>query len=269
MALSIHLPQEASSSLYAIIEKHSRHSREWLIANQDLELDEETLSLLEQDLQSLLQGNPLAYILGKWEFYGLPFFVNANVLIPRPETELLVENALVYLTQQKSNNYLAVDVGSGSGCIAVSIAHHQPSVKFLAIDISFPALQVAQHNIQEHDLSDHIFPIQNDLLQGITAKFDLICANLPYIPHAALENLVVSQFEPKLALDGGNDGLLFIRQLMLQSRSHLKPGGIILLEMQYDQGEVLQELASLHFPQARVIIKRDLARQERLLIIQT
>lgn len=261
------LPQEAIASLYAILEKHSGHTREWLVANQYQDLPAGILPLLEQDFHSLLRGTPLAYILGEWDFYGLRFEVNSNVLIPRPETELLVENAITYLAR-KAGNCLAVDVGCGSGCIAISIAQHHPSVSFLAVDISCPALQVTHHNIQKYELSDRIFPVQSDLLQGITAKFDLICANLPYIPHADLKNLAVSRYEPALALDGGDDGLFYIHRLILQARSHLNQDGCILLEMQHDQGKALQELAGLHFPHARVIIKRDLAQQERLMIIQ-
>ncbi|NMB63120.1 MAG: peptide chain release factor N(5)-glutamine methyltransferase [Chloroflexi bacterium] len=268
MALSAHLPGEtSSSSLYAILEKHSRHPREWLIANQDVDLDEKILPFLEQDLSSLFRGKPLAYILGEWDFYGLQFEVNSDVLIPRPETELLVENALAYLASKSGGN-LAVDVGCGSGCIAIAITRHAPSVKFLAADISHPALQVTQRNIRKFDLEDRIFPVQSDLLSGIPTKFDLICANLPYIPHAELQELAVSQFEPGLALDGGKDGLYSIRNLLMLAPACLKAGGCMLLEMQYDQGKALQELASLHFPQARVIIKRDLAQQERLMIIQ-
>lgn len=265
--LSTHLPQEDSSSLYAILEKHSGHTREWLVANQDFELEKEILCSVDLDFQSLLQGKPLAYILGEWDFYGLRFEVNSNVLIPRPETELLVEHALAYLAP-KAGDYLAVDVGCGSGCIAISIARHHPFVKFLAVDVSYPALQVAQRNIRKFRLEDCIFPVQSDLLQSIPAKFDLICANLPYIPYDNLKNLPVSRYEPALALDGGDDGLFYIHRLILQARSHLKAGGCLLLEMQYDQGKALQEFAGLHFPQARVIIKCDLAQHERLLIIQ-
>lgn len=268
ITLATQLSQEARSSLYAILEKHSGRSREWLIANQEWNLDEDIRPLLDQDLRSLLHGTPLAYILGARDFYGLRLEVNDDVLIPRPETELLVENAIAHLTPT-SEASLAVDVGCGSGCIAIAIARHVPDVKFLAVDISYSALQVTQRNIRKFELEDRIFPVQSDLLSGIQTKFDLICANLPYIPHAELQKLAVSQFEPGLALDGGKDGLYSIRNLLMQAPAYLKAGGGMLLEMQYDQGKALQELAGLHFPQARVIIKRDLGQQERLMLIQS
>ncbi len=262
------LPEEPLSSLYAILEKNTGLSRGQLMADPQFTLDASILSQLEDDFLDLKKGKPLAYILGSWDFYGFPFTVNPTVLIPRPETELLVETALEILNQRAVPVFMA-DIGTGSGCIASAIAKNQTNVKIIATDISRDALDTAQHNIKRHALTEQVSLLQSDLLEGTQARFDLICANLPYIPQKTLQGLEVSRFEPRLALDGGCDGLSLFRRLFDQLPKHTAEGGSILLEMQFDQAEALQELAHLHFPQAKMIIKRDLAGCDRLLIIHT
>ncbi len=266
--LSHSLPEEPLSSLYAIIEKNTGIVREHCVADPHIKLDNSTISLLENDFLDLKNGKPLAYIVGYWDFYGMSFLITPDVLIPRPETEGLVETTLEILDQKIGHCFLA-DVGTGSGCIAAAIAKNRSDVKMIATDLSRKALDVAQQNIQRHALTEQISLIQCDLLAGIQARFDLICANLPYIPSKALRELVVVRFEPLLALDGGEDGLALFRRFFDQAHKHLAEGGSILLEMQFDQAKALQELAYLHFPQAEVIIKRDLAGCDRLLIIHT
>lgn len=266
--LSSSLPEEPLSSLYAILEKNTGAAREQLITDLQFTLDASILPQLEGDFLDLKNGKPLAYILGSWDFYGLSFFMNPAVLIPRPETELLVETALEILKQIAEPCFLA-DVGTGSGCIAAAIAKNRPNARIIAADISRDALEVAQRNVQRHTLSKQVSLLQSDLLEGIHARFDLICANLPYIPSQALQELEVAYFEPHLALDGGEDGLSLFRRFFNQVPDHLTEGGSILLEMQFDQAERLQKLAHLHFPGAKVIIKRDLAGCDRLLVIHT
>ena len=266
--LSSSLSEEPLSSLYAILEKNTGAAREQLIADQQFTLDAPMLPQLEGDLLDLKNGKPLAYILGSWDFYGLPFFVNPAVLIPRPETELLVETALEILKQKAAPSFL-VDVGTGSGCIAAAIGKNYSDTRIIASDVSRDALEVAQSNINRHALSKHVSLLQSSLLEGIHARFDLICANLPYIPSQALQELEVAYFEPHLALDGGEDGLTLFRRFFDRIPDHLAKGGSILLEMQFDQAEMLQKLAHLHFPGAKVIIKRDLAGCDRLLVIHT
>ncbi len=266
--LATSLPEEPLTSLYAILEKNTGSSREWLLANPQFPLDESVLSLLDEDIHDLKNGKPLAYILENWDFYGLPFLVTPAVLIPRPETELLVETALEILSHKQPAS-LVTDIGTGSGCIATAIAKHQLNTKVVATDISFSALKVARVNIQRHALEEHVHLIQSDLLNGTQARFDLICANLPYIPTRALQELPVVRYEPSLALDGGKDGLKLMRKLLSQAQDHLAEHGSLLFEMQFDQADALCSLVGLHFPGAEVIIKRDLSGHDRLLVIHT
>ena len=266
--LSIVLPEEPLSSLYTLLEKNTGLPRWQLMADPQFTLDASILSQLEDDFLDLKKGKPLAYILGSWDFYGLSFTVNPAVLIPRPETELLVDTALEILKQKTESCFLA-DIGTGSGCIASAVAKNNTNARFIATDISRDALETAQVNIQRHILTEQVSLLQSNLLAGIQARFDLVCANLPYIPQKILQGLEVSRFEPRLGLDGGKDGLSLFRRLFDQLPEHTAAGGSILLEMQFDQAEALQDLAHLHFPEARVIIKRDLAGCDRLLIIHT
>lgn len=266
-ALSLQSPQEPVSSLYALLEKTIDRPRAWLLAHPDIFLDEQQVRSLDDDLQALLEGVPLAYILRYWDFYGMRFTITPEVLIPRPETELLVETALAILST-KQHPCLITDVGTGSGCIAAAITTHHANVHVVATDYSFKSLLVAAHNFRQHALKNCIFPLQTDLLAGIETQFDLICANLPYIPSAAVTDLEVSRYEPCLALDGGEDGLRIMERLLEQAHSRLASNASILLEMQYDQADSLKDLARLHFPTAEVIIKKDLANHDRLLVIQ-
>jgi len=261
------IPQEPASSLYALLEKSYNQPRAWLLAHPDAILTEQQLLMLEKDLQALLQGKPLAYILQYWDFYGMRFHVSPDVLIPRPESELLVETALEILSLQNSPSLIA-DVGTGSGCIAAAIAAHRSDASIIASDISFNALRVASQNFRHHTLQERVFLLQCNLLSGVEAPFDLICANLPYIPSHAVTSLEVSRFEPSLALDGGEDGMHIMRALLDQSHTRLTPYASILLEMQFDQANAVSEMARLHFPGAQMIIKKDLANRDRLLVIQ-
>jgi len=180
------------------------------------------------------KGEPLQYLTGEREFFGLSFQVNSSVLIPRPETELLVETALDILRNSPETERMFVDVGTGSGCIAVSIAHEDPSSSGWATDISERALQVAQGNAREHRVSGRIRFVLADLLDCFCNEpvFDMILSNPPYVPLADYDTLPpgVKHYEPQGALFGGRDGLDFYRRLVPAARAKLKPGGFILLE---------------------------------------
>jgi len=246
-------PEEPLSSLYAIVEKNTAFSRSWLLANPQFPLDDGMLTRLNRDLQDLKDGKPLAYILGSWEFYGFSLHVSPAVLIPRPETELLVQSALDVLSQRKSP----------------AIAKNQSQASIIATDISYAALEVAQKNLTRYALKSRVHLLQSDLLSSVQGRFDVICANLPYIPTAALQDLPDLRHEPNLALDGGEDGLAHIKRLLKQSTHRLAPRGHLFFEMQFDQAEALQQLAQLHFPDAEVIIKHDLSVHDRLLVVHT
>jgi len=261
-------PEEPSSSLYAILEKHTGTSRSWLLAHQEAYLEKKPLLGMNSDLQDLKNGKPLAYLLGKWEFYGLAFFVSPAVLIPRPETELLVETALDILAPNQQAQWIA-DIGTGSGCIAITLAYIRPNIHALATDLSLAALEIANLNINQHGLAERIHLLQCDLLNGVQTHFDLICANLPYIPSSTLQHLTELHYEPTTALDGGKDGLELFRKLLQQVRENLAEHGSILLEMQFDQANMLHQIVYAQFPDAEISVKRDLSNHDRLLVIQT
>ena len=262
------LPEEPSGSLYALAAKTLAQPAYWPLAHPEYSLTPEQLTELDHNLDLLLQGEPLPYILNNQAFFGLDFYVTPDVLIPRPETELLVEIALDCLSRLP-DTCLAADVGTGSGCIAIALAHHYPLVRMIATDLSFKSLLIARENCRRHELSERIALLQTDLLAGVQARFDLICANLPYIPSHKLENLAVARHEPLLALDGGPAGLDAIARLLDQSRERLNPGGLMLLEMEFSQSEAIRELIHGIFPAAGITIVDDLNRLPRLAIIES
>lgn len=262
------LPDEPASSLYALSAHTLGQPSYWPQAHPELELKPEQVKILNQQLQQMLAGQPLPYLLEKQSFYGLDFFVNEHVLIPRPETELLVDVALQWLAEHPQAAH-AADVGTGSGCIAISIASRNPHISFTATDISFKSLLVARRNRTGHHLDGRIGLVQCDLLASIIGRYDLICANLPYVPSDKLETLEVARHEPLNALDGGPDGLRLIDRLLAQAKNSLNSGGLLLLEMEASQSETIKPLIHRHFPQAGVTIMPDLNQLPRLVIIET
>jgi len=244
-----------------------RRDRSWVLAHPEYELSsEETLKMAEA-LARIYAGVPLPYVIGEWEFFGMLFKITPNVLIPRPETELLVETAINWLQAHPQRTRIA-EVGTGSGCIAISIAANLPGAKITATDISPEALTVAEKNAALHQVRDQIQLLENDLLSGVPGPFDLICANLPYIPSSALRQLPVYLREPTLALDGGEDGLKVIGRLLEQTAQKLAQGGLALLEIEAGQADQAKALAAGCFPQAVIDTKLDLAGHHRLLIIE-
>ncbi len=246
-------------------------SRSWLLAHPEAQLSTNQLEKFEHLLAQLENGQPLPHVLGCWEFYGLEFELTPAVLIPRPETELLVDKALEWLHASPlcpgEGGPYVLDVGTGSGCIAVSLAVQCPGLHVTASDISFDALQVAWRNAQKHAVAERVRLVQADLLSSLKPGFGLICANLPYIPHNRLLSLAVYGREPALALDGGEDGLVTIRRFLQQARSALT-GGCLLLEIDAMQGQAVRELAQEAFPGSKVEVYRDLGGRERLAKIE-
>ena len=240
--------------------------RTWLLAHPEHRLAEEQRIAFEMGVNALVHGLPLPYVVGNWEFYGRSFIVTPDVLIPRPETELLIETALTWLEQHPGRRR-AVDVGTGSGCIAITIAKYFANLDMTATDISPLALNTAERNVLRHQLKQQVRLIRTDLLSGLSGRFDLICANLPYIPTKMLHELDVFRREPTLALDGGADGLQLIKQLLTTTPKRLAAGGLALLEIEAGQAESAAQLAQRAHPQAAITIKPDLAGHPRLLII--
>ena len=211
-------------------------------------------------------GEPLPYLLGHWEFYGLDLLVTPAVLIPRPETELLVEHALAWLKGHPNRRRVA-DVGVGSGAISLALAKSLADVRIIATDFSRPALRVARQNASRHGLLSQISLTQTDLLSAFSSPFDLVCANLPYIPTSTLAQLDVARHEPVSALDGGVDGLTYIERLLIDSPRWTAAGSCLLLEIEAGQGESALNLAHTILPSAVSRVFPDSAGLPRLLRI--
>lgn len=217
-------------------------------------------------LSRYMDGEPLPYVLGHWEFFGLELVVNPAVLIPRPETEHLVEIALSWLRAHPDQRRVA-DVGTGSGCIAIALAYHLPDVLVTALDISAQALAVARTNIERLGLAERVDLVQSDLVERLPEPVDVLCANLPYIPSQTVRDLDVARYEPHLALDGGKDGMRLIEKLLADLAQRCLCRSLIVLEMESSQGQAARDLAAHYFPQADLTVIQDLAGHDRLLTV--
>ena len=211
---------------------------------------------------------PIPYLTGSAPFCGLDFSVSPAVLIPRPETEQLVEAALAWARLRQP--LTVVDVGTGSGCIAVCLALHLPRAHVEATDISADALAIARGNAGRY-VPGRIHFHHGHLLEPVSLSPDLIVANLPYVTDAEWTMLDdgVKWYEPTVALQGGADGLDLIRQLLHQAKPKLNPGGAIFLEIGWQQGPAAQHLAQTYFPEAQVDVFPDFAGHDRLVVIKT
>ena len=260
---------DASVLIAHIVDK----PRTWVMAHPELVLSPEQQDRLDDSLEQLEGGMPFPYVLGHWEFFGMELDITPDVLIPRPETELLAEKAITWLQESKVRRTVA-DVGTGSGAIALSIALNVPDVHILATDISHAALEVAKKNACKFNASHCIDFVQCDILPphpdplSTEAHFDLICANLPYIPTKTLHGLPIYGREPTLALDGGDDGLDLFRRLMNVAPEWLAPNGMILLEIEATRGIQALNLAYDMFSQAEINLHQDLTGRDRLLEIR-
>ena len=250
--------------------------RSWILAHPEEVFPLELEVRFSGAINQIKAGVPLPYVLGEWEFYNHTFELTPDVLIPRPETELLVELAEEWLVTHPESRQTA-DIGTGSGCIAISLAVQVPDLQVVATDISEAALDVAQANAARYKVNDRVSFVRANLLEPVdpsstqipTGGFDLITANLPYIPTEDLYELDVYKREPQLALDGGMVGLDLIRRLLETIPPVLKPKGLILLEIEANQGENAIELTRVHFPTAEISLHSDLGGNDRLLSIQT
>jgi release factor glutamine methyltransferase len=240
-------------------------SRAVLMAHPERRLTSTQLRPYKRLVHRRASNYPLPHLTGWVEFYGLKFEVTPEVLIPRPETETLVDLALARRPTS------VVDVGTGSGCIAVSLAVHLPEAIGYAIDISPAALAVARRNVERHGVAERVRLMVGDVLNPRPGPVDLIVSNLPYIPTGQRASLPASvrDHEPWLALDGGADGLDLIRRLLAQAPAVLLPGGGLLVEIGADQGETASRVARTFFPLATICVHPDLGGRDRVLEVQT
>jgi release factor glutamine methyltransferase len=266
------LPGETARLDAQVLLAHiSGHNRAWLLSHPEASLTKEQEEALQAAIQKLKDGTPLPYVLGHWEFFGLDFAITPDVLIPRPETELLIETALGYARTHPGSVQRILDVGTGSGIIPITLASHIPHSRLVATDISSAAIKIARENAVQHGVEDRIQFIQADLLPNDiqTGSFEMVCANLPYIPSETLKGLSINGREPSLALDGGPDGLDVIRKLLSTLPNKITGVRLILLEIEESQGSAARGLAEAAFPGAVIHVKKDLSGNDRLVTINT
>jgi len=221
-------------------------------------------------LRRRLAHEPVPYITGRKEFYGLEFEVTPAAIIPRPETETLIELVLGFTGERGLATPRIADVGVGCGAIAVTLAVSLPRAEIIAVDISAEALALARRNAERHGVAARIDFRQGDLLAPLEVKVDVIAANLPYVRSGDFEAgpPEIREHEPRLGLDGGPDGLRLIERLLRDAPACLRAGGAVFAEIGEEQGEAARSLARACFPQARIEVKQDLSELDRVLVVR-
>lgn len=241
-----------------------------LYTNYEDEVSVPERALMRELVQRRSKSEPVAYLVGNREFFGLDFYVDQNVLVPRPDTETLVMEAVD--EAQKLDSPVILDLCTGSGCVAIAVATHCPQASFWATDISPSALAIAQKNADSNGQSEKIQFLQSDIFDGISddCVFDSIVSNPPYIPDSEIERLEadVRQHEPRLALSGGSDGLVYYRRIIQEAASYLKESGTLLLEFSPEQESSLVQLLEETKKYTGIRVKADLAGRSRVVIAQ-
>lgn len=213
----------------------------FFITDLNYELTDDEINEYEKLINKRCSHVPFSYITGIKEFMGLDFYVDEETLIPRPETEIIVEYMIEHF---KAIPMDILEIGVGSGCISISIAKCLENVNILGVDINEKALVTANKNIKEHNVQDRVKFIKSDIYENVEGKFDIIISNPPYIRKDIIDTLEddVKKYEPILALDGGEDGLYFYREIINNASKYLNEGGHIIFEIGYDQGEEVKDL---------------------------
>ncbi len=241
-----------------------------LLMDPERELSAEERTRFRAYVARRVEREPTPHIIGSWAFYKRDYSLNFEVLTPRSETELLVDRALGWA--RENNTTLAADIGTGSGCLAITMALELPELRVLASDISSAALSVAQSNAQKHGVEGRIEFLEGDLLEpflslkGVSGKIDLIVSNPPYIASGAIDSLMpeVAGYEPRVALDGGEDGLDFYRCLVPGCVEMLRPGGALIFEIGDGQAEAVTSLLEVAQAYENIEVTKDLAALERI-----
>jgi release factor glutamine methyltransferase len=242
--------------------------QDYLMRYPDRVLTHQETSNFQNWIIERAKGTPIAYLLGRQAFYDIEVEVTPDVLIPRPETELLVEKAIAWA---RNSHTFVVDVGTGSGVIALAVAKHLPNAHITGIELSEAALKLAQRNSDKLGLSQRIRWLHGDLLKPLIQRgetADLVLANLPYVASEEMSQLEVSKHEPHLALDGGPEGLEVIRNFLTDAPSVLREKGLLLMEIGASQGEAVKSMAEATFPSRKVAITPDLAGHDRIVSVE-
>lgn len=250
---------DAALDAWYLLQMVCRIERSYYYIHGEEDITQDAQKEYEIAVQKRAEHIPLQYIIGEQEFMGLRFKVNSNVLIPRQDTETLVEQVLKIVKPGMK----VLDLCTGSGCVLISVLKNAPELTGMGSDISKTALLVAKENAKLHEVDAEW--VRSDLFDNITETFDVIMANPPYIPTGEILSLMpeVRDFEPENALDGGADGLDFYRKIAGQVKDYLNPGGYVYMEIGYDQGEAVSELMrNAGFTEVEVI--KDLARNDRV-----
>lgn len=254
--------EEAELDARLLLEEICGTDRNTLLVHGDRNVTEEELAQYKEMLEKRSAHIPLQQIIGRQSFMGLDFYVDENVLIPRQDTELLVEEAL----QELHDGMRILDMCTGSGCILLSLLKYSNDCEGIGADISEEALKVAERNRVQLGLENAAF-IRSDLFEAVEGKFDLLVSNPPYICSDVIDTLMpeVREHEPRQALDGSADGLHFYRRILAECRTYLKPGGILLFEIGYDQGEAVKRLMEEN-GFLEVEVKKDYGRLDRVVL---
>ena len=243
-----------------------------LYARADTPISKQQIQHLDELTKRAGQHEPIAYLTGKTEFYSLALNVTRDCMIPRPETELLVERAIEFLRTSSGTQWVC-DLCTGSGCIAVAIAKNCPAARIIATDISADAIKVAAQNVKAYQLDEQVKLVSGDMFEAVKVisggqQFDLIVCNPPYVSAAEYEALPknVRDYEPKSALFAGSDGLDICRRIITEAGDFLKPEGALMLEIGYAQGPAVTELLQQAGAFSEIKIQKDLRHNDRLAI---
>lgn len=238
-----------------------------LLARPDLVLEPDVEAKYRQLVARREEGEPVAYLTGHKEFFGLDLMVEKSVLVPRPETESVVEACLYALARTDGTTF--ADIGTGSGAILVAVAEKMSGLRAYGTDISPDAVRVAQLNCERHGVADRVQVFVGNLLEPLPEPVHVIAANLPYVSPGEAEPDVAT-WEPQVAVFGGGiDGTATIREFLTHAPRYLRSGGTIVMETAYSQGRIVSELAGAAFPGAKVEVRRDLAGYDRIVIVDT
>lgn len=262
---------DAGFEARSLVRTALRISKEVLLTDQDRLVTDEEQTLLESLIGRRLRRVPLQYVIGTVEFYGRRFRVDARVLIPRPETELLIDQALAFAMERRISKPRILDIGTGSGAIAVTLAAELPESRIVATDISGDALEVARENARSTAVQDRIEFVRCSLVANVTGTFEIVVCNPPYVLSAFLSGADVQPelaYEPLEALDGGKDGMKVYRPLFSSLERVLAPGGAAFIEIDPQVVSLCVAEAKRNLPAASISVLTDLAGLERCLVIE-